>query len=150
MTEPETNGHLRFFFERKVAEHMSREIHSIPPASTLRELGKLIERFDYNAFPVVDDEKLIGVVTKFDFMKAFAFTEQRVIPDYRALMDTPVGQIMSADIITVSPEEPLTRVLEKMVRLRTRSFPVIEGGRLVGMISRTDIIAALEQSVGAS
>jgi CBS domain-containing protein len=150
MTEPEAPGHLRFFFERKVAEHMSREIRSIPPASTLRELGRLIERFDYNAFPVVNGEKPIGVVTKFDFMKAFAFTEQHLIPDYRALMDTPVGQIMSADIVTVSPEEPLTRVLQKMVRLRTRSFPVIDGGKLVGMISRTDIIAALKQSTGAN
>lgn len=140
-------GRLSFFFERRTADHMTGKVQSVSPTVTLGDLGKLIEQFDYNAFPVMAGEKLLGIVTKFDFMHAFAFTEQRLIPDYQALMRTPVSEIMSSEVVTVRPDEPLTRVLQKMVRLKTRSFPVVEAAKLLGIISREDIIAALKESV---
>jgi CBS domain-containing protein len=138
---------LQFFFEQRVAQHMSSSIRSVSPTTTLRELGKLIERFDYNAFPVLDNERLLGIVTKFDFLRAFIFTEQRLLPDYDSLMNTPVAKVMSSKIIVLQPDEPLTRVLEKMVKLRLRSFPVVEAKALLGMIARSDIVKALDQSV---
>jgi CBS domain-containing protein len=61
---------LQFFFECRVAQHMSSNIRTVSPTATLRELGRLIEQFDYNAFPVLDNERLHGIVTKFDFLRA--------------------------------------------------------------------------------
>lgn len=49
---------------------MSSNIRTVSPTGTLRELGKLIEQFDYNAFPVLESERLHGIVTKFDFPRA--------------------------------------------------------------------------------
>jgi CBS domain-containing protein len=137
---------LRFFFEQKVSERMSRKIQSLSPAATLADLGRLIEQFDYNTFPVLEGDRLVGVVTKFDFMRAFIFTVQHPIPDYPSLMNLQIGKIMNKAVITAKPDEPLTRVLEKMVSLRTRCLPVVEENKLVGMISRTDIIGALDQT----
>lgn len=139
---------LLYFFERKVRDHMTTDVVSVTPSHRLRDLGELIERHDFNAFPVLDGGKLVGVITKFDFMRAFAFTEAHPIPHYDTLMDTPVRSSMREALVTVSPETPLTRVLQQMVELKVRSFPVVAGERLVGMISREDIIKALNESVG--
>lgn len=136
----------RFFFEQKVADYMTAKVTSLSPNSTLRDAGDLFDRHDFNSLPVMDGEKLLGVISKFDFMRVFAFTEAHPIPDYEALMKTPVRGLIHEKLATVTPGMPLTRVLQRMVELRTRSFPVIRGDRLVGIISREDIIRALNES----
>lgn len=134
-----------FFFERKVADHMTTEVVSLGPDNTLREAGELFDSFDFNSVPVLDHGKLIGIFSKFDFMRAFAFTEAHPLPDYEALMKSPLRKFMREELVTTAPDTPLTRVLQRMVELRTRSFPVVEGGMLVGIISREDIIRALKE-----
>jgi CBS domain-containing protein len=136
----------RFFYERKVADHMTTEVVSLSQDSTLREAGELFDRFDFNSVPVLENGKLVGIVSKFDFMRAFAFTEEHPLPDYEALMSSPLRDFMREELVTTSPETPLTRVLQRMVELRTRSFPVVSDGQLVGIISREDIIRALKES----
>jgi CBS domain-containing protein len=112
---------------------------------TVSELGKLFEQHDFNSFPVVEDGKVLGIVTKFDFLKAFAFTTGQILPHYDELMHRPVGDIMTEAVIHVEPSAPLTRVLQLMVSLKARSFPVIDPqGRLLGIISREDVMRALE------
>lgn len=136
----------RFFYERKVADHMTTEVVSLSRDSTLREAGELFDRFDFNSVPVLEHGKLVGIVSKFDFMRAFAFTEEHPLPDYETMMRSPLRDFMREELVTTSPETPLTRVLQRMVELRTRSFPVVSEGRLVGIISREDIIRALKES----
>ena len=65
---------------------------------------------------------MLGIVTKFDFLRAFAFTTGQMVPHYAELMRRPVAEMMTE---AVEPEEPLTRVLQLMVSLKTRSFPVV-------------------------
>ncbi len=141
-----TGAGPRFFFERKVADHMTTKVVSLLPDATLRDAGELFDRHDFNSIPLVQDGKLAGIVSKFDFMRAFAFTEEHPIPDYEALMNEPVRAFMREEMLTVPPDMPLTRVLQRMVETRTRSFPVVTGGKLVGIISREDIIRALRES----
>lgn len=136
----------RFFFERKVADHMEKNVVSLNPDSSLREAGELFDRFDFNSMPVLEGGKLIGIISKFDFMRAFAFTEEHPLPDYDALMKRPLREFMREELVTTAPETPLTRVLQRMVELRTRSFPVVQEGKLVGIISREDIIRALKEA----
>jgi CBS domain-containing protein len=89
-------------------------------------------------------KKMLGIVTKFDFLRAFAFTTGQMVPHYDELMRRPVAEMMTE---AVEPEEPLTRVLQLMVSLKTRSFPVVgPGHQLVGMISREDVIRALKEA----
>ena len=85
----------------------------------------LFERYDFNSFPVVEDEKMIGIVTKFDFLRAFVFTTGRMVPDYDELMRRRVAEMMTKAVIHVGPTTTLTRVLELMVTFATRSLPVL-------------------------
>ncbi|MFX8680878.1 CBS domain-containing protein, partial [Acinetobacter baumannii] len=93
----------------------------IASTATLRDLDAIFIAHDFNAVPVVDDGNLVGFVTKFDFLKAFAFTTRQMVPHYDELMATPIARVMSQEIIAVEPEAPLTRVLQQMVSLRARS-----------------------------
>jgi CBS domain-containing protein len=58
-----------------------------------------------------------------------------------------VREVMVTDLTTVTPRTPLTRVLETLVRLRTKSLPVVEDGAVVGVIAREDVLQALRRAV---
>jgi CBS domain-containing protein len=107
----------------------------------------LFEKHDFNSFPVVEDGNMLGIVTKFDFLKTFAFTTGQMLPHYDELMQRPVAEMMTEAVVHVEPTAPLTRVLQLMVSLKTRSFPVIGPERqLVGIISREDVMRALKEA----
>jgi CBS domain-containing protein len=132
------------FLEWHVSQYMTKNVKSIPPSMSLHDLGALFEHHDYNCFPVVENDVCVGIVTKFDFLKAFKFTTSQIMPHYQELMTRPVSSIMSKDVAYVEPEGTLTGALDLMIAMRARSFPVLEPGhRLVGMISRTDLTKAL-------
>jgi CBS domain-containing protein len=114
---------------------------------TMRELEALFEKHDFNSFPVVEDGKMLGIVTKFDFLRAFAFTTGQMVPRYDELMGRQVGGMMTEAVVHVEPSAPLTRVLQLMVDLKTRSFPVMGSERrLEGIIAREDVMRALREA----
>ena len=126
---------------------MTRAVTTVARQTTMRELEVLFEKYDFNSFPVVEDKKMLGIVTKFDFLQAFAFTTGQMVPHYDELMRRPVAEMMTEAVVHVEPEEPLTRVLQLVVSFKTRSFPVIgPGHQLVGMISREDVMRALKEA----
>jgi CBS domain-containing protein len=136
------------FLESVAAQYMSRNVVTVPRTLTLRELEALFENHDFNLFPVVEDARVVGVVTKFDFLEAFIFTTARIVPDYQELMARTVDDVMTRAVVDVEPDAPLTHVLELMVSLKARSFPVRERhGALAGVIAREDIMRALKDSV---
>jgi CBS domain-containing protein len=135
------------FLECTVDQYMTHEVVTVTRTATLRELEGLFERYDFNAFPVLEQGSVLGLATKFDFLRAFAFTTAQVVPRYDELMGRLVGEVMTEAVIHVEPVAPLTRVLQLMVSVRARSFPVLDRNRrLVGMVSREDIMRALRES----
>jgi CBS domain-containing protein len=136
------------FLEYTVEQYMTSAVKTVTQNNTLWDLERLFEEHDFNAFPVVDDGHLLGVVTKFDFIKAFAFTSKQILPHYDELMSRPVGEVMTEAVVSVAPDAPLPRALQLMVNLKAGSFPVVTGeGQLVGMITRKDILRALKEAV---
>ena len=126
---------------------MTSSVQSVTRQVTLRDLEALFEKHDFNAFPVVEAGNMLGIVTKFDFLHAFAFTTHQVVPHFDELMRRTVADVMTEAVVHVEPAAPLTRVLQLMVGLRSRSFPVIgSAGKLVGMISREDVMRALKET----
>jgi CBS domain-containing protein len=144
-----SKDHLLYsFLEQIVADYMTRDVKSVARALKLRELGALFEKDDFNAYPVVENEQAVGVVSKFDHLACFVFTPAYMMPRYDDLMDRTVADVMTAEFIYVGADTRLTRVLQLMVDHRLRSMPVIDAGQtLVGMISRADVLRALQQSV---
>ena len=131
------------FLEETAGHYMTRTVSTVTRALSLRELGEMIKRDDFNTYPVVEDGEVVGVVTKFDVLKCFAFAPSQMVPRYGDLMKRTVGDVMISDFIYVRPDTRLTRVLQLMVEHRIRSIPVIDGHSLAGIIAREDVLKAL-------
>ena len=135
------------FLECTVGQYMTREVKTVDRHTTLRELEALFAKHDFNAFPVMDGKEMNGLVTKFDFLKTFAFTTKQLLPHYDELMGRTVEEVMTEAVVHVEPAAPLTRTLQLMVSLKARSFPVMTADKqLVGMIAREDIMRALKDT----
>jgi CBS domain-containing protein len=137
------------FIEMRVGQFMTAPAVTVAPDLSLRELDQLLATRDFNGLPVVDGGRMVGLVTKFDFLKAFAFTTSQIVPHYDELMQRTVGEVMTTDVISVDPDMRLTRVLELMLSRKARSFPVVSGTTVVGVISREDIMRALKQATAS-
>lgn len=132
------------FLDRFVAEFMTHPAKTVDPSITIRELYELFKSDDFNAYPVVENTKAVGLVTKFDFLNCFALRPSQMVPRYDDLMDRTVADIMKLEYIYVSSTTRLSRVLQLMVDHRIRSIPVIEtNSQLEGIISREDVMRAL-------
>ena len=130
---PDAGVAMYRFLECTANQYMTPQVKTVTRQTTMRELEVLFEKHDFNGFPVVEEGKMLGIVTKFDFLRTFAFTAGQMIPHYDELMRRTVADVM--------------RVLQLMVNLKTRSFPVVgPGGQLAGMISREDVIRALRDA----
>ena len=132
------------FLSCTAEQYMTPGVMTVTRDCTMSEAEALFTQHDFNAFPVVENSKLLGIVSKFDFLRAFAFTTGQMVPRYDELMKRRVADCMTEAVIGVEPKTPLTRVLQLMVNLRIRSFPVLGPNReLLGMISRGDVMRAL-------
>jgi CBS domain-containing protein len=110
------------------------------------DLYRLFAADDFDAYPVVRDETLVGIVSKLDALKVFAFARDQLLPHYTDGMDTTVNEIMSTDVIAVVPETKLQCLLELMLKHRLRSLPVVNRWpNLVGIIAREDVMRAMER-----
>ena len=134
------------FLDYQTADVMSHAT-AVRAETTIAEAQAILEKNGWNSLPVVDaGERLLGVVTSLDLLRAFAFPEDTILPRFSDVMRRPVSEVMSRDAQTVCPRTPLTRVLQKLVDTRNKSFPVIDDDRLVGIVAREDVMAALRRA----
>jgi CBS-domain-containing membrane protein len=82
---------LQRFLAMQTKDVMTKLVLTVSRHVTLRELEHLFETHDFNGFPVVEGHHLLGIVTKFDFLKNFVFTPSTVFPHYDDLMKRTVG-----------------------------------------------------------
>jgi CBS-domain-containing membrane protein len=109
-TKNETGGAMYGIVESTVSQFMTQTVITVNRQTTMCELATLFEKHDFNAFPVVEDGKLSGIISKFDFLRAFAFTTSQVVPHYNELMRRPAADVMTEAVVHVDPTSPLTRV----------------------------------------
>jgi len=133
------------FLTARVSDYMTAAVLTLDPETPLPEVERQFSLHDFNGFPVVDRGTLVGMLTKFDVLKSFVFTPRTVVPPYAELSRQTAQQIMTRNVITFQPETPLTRVLQTLVDFRVKSFPIVEGQQLVGIIAREDIVRALHE-----
>src|SRR5690242_20180087 len=99
------------FLQKTVADHMTRAVRTVTPETRVGNFYRLFAADDFDAYPVVSEDRLLGVVSKLDALKVFALAEDRILPRYVDGMDITVNEIMTTDIATVSPATNLQRVL---------------------------------------
>lgn len=138
----------RHIAEQAIGTIMTPSPVSVCPETTIAELKALFERYDFNAFPVVDEQGILrGLVSKLDLLSAFRPDKRRGVAGLMALWAERVDEIMGRGIITVEPDESVIAALDLMIEARRRSLPVVErqpaGLVLVGMVSRSDVLQCL-------
>jgi CBS-domain-containing membrane protein len=132
------------FLEETVERNMTSPAKSVAPEMTTGDLLRLFAADDLDAYPVVSNEKLVGIVSKADALKAFVLSPSSIIPHYDDIMGTTVDEIMTRHVVTVGSEARLQHVLHLMGAHHFKSLPVVDqSNRLKGMISREDVIRAL-------
>ena len=135
------------FLSCRVSDAMTRDVVTVRPETPLSEVEALFERHAFNGVPVVDEAGvLVGLLTKLDMLRAFAFTPRSIVPHYEEILRWPAQRAMTRDPHTVDPDMPLTRVLEELLRTRYKSLPVVRDGHLEGIVSREDVLAALRRA----
>ncbi len=106
---------------------------TVPRGMQVREAVALLAERKIGAVPVMDDEKVAGIMSERDVIYCLA-------RDGAAMLDWPVEKIMTAPAITVEPSMSVLAALSLMTSRRIRHLPVVEGGRLVGIVSIGDLV----------
>lgn len=135
------------FLRYTVQDAMTPSPITVSSSTVLRKVEEIFETHDFNGVPVVDKEnRLLGMMTKLDLLKAFIFTPDAVVPHYAQIMEQTVETVMTVNPETVTLDLPLSRLLQQLVARQIKSFPVVEKGFLAGIISREDVLQALQRA----
>ena len=132
---------------------MNPKVITAGPKTPLREILQLILRYHLNGIPVVDSEqRLAGVVTYSDLSRRllptvkqlmeheeYLTTPQLMEDRFRDIANVPVDEIMTRNVITVSPELEALKAGATMIARRVKALPVVQNHKVVGVISHTDI-----------
>ena len=115
-----------------IKEVMTRDVRACEPNATVAEAAKVMAQEDVGPVPIVEDGRLVGIVTDRDIVV-------RVVAEGRDPNATTVKEIASTDLVTVSPDDDLDEALHLLAERQVRRLPVVEGDRLVGIVAQADI-----------
>jgi CBS domain-containing protein len=137
---------VREIADVNVAALMSKPARTLKPQTTIEELTELMTMYDYNGFPVVDDDGVLeGLVTRTDMFKAYLDPYRHAAQEGGT---TTVADIMSRGVITVYPEDRMFTAIALMIDHDVVTVPVVtptaKGPLVVGVITRRDAAGALK------
>ena len=117
---------------KRIREVMTPSPETVEPGQPVAEAAKLMKQADVGMIPVVQEGQLSGTVTDRDIVL-------RVIAEGKSPASTTVGEIASGEVVTVDPEQELEEALELMSKHQVRRLPVVENGRLIGVLAQADV-----------
>ena len=117
---------------KSIRDAMTEDPRSIGASASVVEAARLMREEHIGSLPVTDDEQLVGMVTDRDITT-------RVVAESADPKTTSVGDVYSRDLISVEPDKDLDDALRLMARHQVRRLPVVEKGRLVGIVAQADI-----------
>jgi CBS domain-containing protein len=142
---------------------MVRKVVTVRPDTDVADATKLLAEHDVSALPVLDqDGNLIGVLSEADLIhRAEIGTEKRrpwwleavtgastLAEEFAKSHGKKVGEVMTTGVISVTEETPLSEIAALFERKRIKRVPVVKDGKLVGIVSRANLIKALASVVG--
>ena len=120
---------------KDIIRFKGKTVHAVRPDDTvLAALGVMAEH-DIGAVLVVEGEELLGILSERDYAR-------KVVLLGRASRDSPVRLIMTANVVCVPPNRTVAECMGLMTERRCRHLPVVENGRVIGLISIGDLVKA--------
>ena len=149
-----------------VRDVMNPEPVACQASDAVSDAVKLLKKNDISGMPVLEGERLVGVVSESDLLKMLSAEDEGGLwlPSPLEILEVPirdlirwerlqagaeeigkvrVTDVMTKKVVTVGPEDTIERAASMMVRHRINRLPVLEGEKLVGIVTRGDIIAGL-------
>ncbi|HVP94193.1 MAG TPA: CBS domain-containing protein [Methanoregulaceae archaeon] len=124
-----------------VSDYMSRKVVTSAPDDPVQKIHSLIIESSFTAFPVVKKNKIVGIISRRDILKA-----GRIRAALESGTMVAVDTLMSKDVVTVSPDEPIQAAAALMVRHDIGRVPVVDSGRIRGILDRHDVLKGLAMS----
>jgi CBS domain-containing protein len=126
----------------KIRDAMTPGVRSVSPSDSLTDAAVAMRDEDVGSLPVVEGDRVVGIVTDRDIVV-------RAVAERADPQALKVGDVSSGDPVTIQPEEDLDEALELMASHRIRRLPVVEDGRLVGVVAQADVaLEAKEKAAG--
>jgi CBS domain-containing protein len=122
-----------------VRDAMTENPRSIGASASVVEAAQVMRDQHIGSLPITDDEKLIGMITDRDITT-------RVVAQAADPTTTSVGDVYSQDLVSVEPDNDLEDAVQLMASHQVRRLPVVEDGRLVGIVAQADIALALTEN----
>ena len=124
----------------KLVNHLldgkGRDIVSIAPGASVFDAIKLMADKAVGSLLVMDGQAMLGIVTERDYAR-------KVILKGRSSENTSVAEVMTGDVLTTSGSETVNACMQMMTDERIRHLPVVEGGKVIGIISIGDLVSAI-------
>ncbi len=149
----------------QVREIMSSPAVTVTPETEIRKVARIMRERLFSGVPVVNESgELLGLITEMDLIKRNAPLPQpqyiavlsALIPvnlaearqyreQLRQVLATTAGDLMQEEVVTVEPETPIEEALEAMLDPEVTMLPVMQGDRVIGVVTRTDLVRLIEQ-----
>ena len=154
----------------KIRDVMNSDVITCTPDDPVSHLADLFKEHHISGAPVVEKEKVVGIVSETDLLKLFKtpeFSDELLLPSPLEVIEIPlrnlvrleeikksienvkskpVRHIMKKTVYSISPDASLEEGSDRMVRHKVNRLPVIENGKLVGIVARSDIIRGLSSA----
>jgi CBS domain-containing protein len=133
-----------------VREYMASPVTSLPSSARLLDAGLLLRAGHFRHIPIIDDGKLVGILSDRDIQRCTPSMLTRVsAEEYNAIFeDTLVARVMTRDPQHVSPDAPLHVAAALLRSSKLGCLPVVENGQVIGIITKDDMLAALVRFLG--
>ncbi|MBI3002448.1 MAG: CBS domain-containing protein [candidate division NC10 bacterium] len=133
-----------------VGQRMQRDVVTVTPGTGISGASRLLQEHRIRHLPVVERGRLVGIITDRDIRRVLPSPATSLeVHELLYLLDRlTVGEVMTAKVITVTPETLIEEAARLLVEHRIGCLPVLQGDRLAGIITETDLLAALAEVLG--
>jgi len=121
---------------RQLLDSKSPEVHAVAPDAAVIDAIRLMAEQGIGAVLVMEGPRLVGIVSERDYAR-------KIVLHDRSSRDTPVAEIMTAQVVTVTPAEQVSHCLQLVTDFRIRHLPVVDGGNVLGVISIGDLVKSV-------
>lgn len=123
-----------------VGKRMTKKVVTVSPRDTIAEAARRLAAHRIHRLPVVEGDRLVGILSDTDIRNA-------ALRDPTSKAGQTVGEIMTKDVITVTPQDTVEDALLILQKKRLGALPVVEEGQLAGIITKADVLAALIETL---